>query len=468
MRISSFNKAPLQIVGQSYEHRSRAISVQKTMNLIPQAELTGAAQSSLTSWPGLTSFYSSSGVNRGMAVYDNELYKVTDNTLYKISTIGVATSIGTITGTGRCIFANDGTNLIITTGGDGYQLTGSTLTQITDTDFQNGNSCTYLNQRVIYDGNDGKFQWSEVGNPDDIGASNFATGESAPDDTIRVFAWREQLYLFGERTIETWYNGTSADTPFLRVQNATMQVGLGAVHSIGATDRLVYFLGDDRRVHRFSATQPENITSIAISHQLDKLGDLSGAVADIIRIEGQSFYILTVQDKTFAYSEESGAWFNLSTKADEDKYKFNSFVEVYGKRLCADGGNVLELDLDTYDNNGEVIINERIFGPITSKDLGLGNSRVVMSRLWLEIEAGVGLATGQGVNPQLMVSASFDGGKSFTNEDDVLMGRAGEGRIDVKWDHCESFRSMFIKVRCSDPVFLSLFGATLEVKAGGI
>ena len=468
MRISSFNKIPLQIVGQSYEHRSRAISIQKTMNLIPQAELTGAAQSSLTSWPGLKSFFTGSGNNRGQTVFNNELYKVTDNELIKIDVNKLKTSLGTISGSNRCIFANDGTNLIITTGGKGYQLTGATLTEITDPDFQNGNSCTFLNQRIIYDGDGGKFQWSEIGDPDSIAPNNFATGESAPDDTIRVFAWREQLYLFGERTIETWYNTTSGTTPFLRVQNATMQAGLGAIHSVGATDEYVYFLGDDRRVYRFSATQPQNITSIAVSHQLDKLGDLSGAIADVIRIEGQNFYILTVQGKTFGFNEESNAWFNLSNTADETEYSFNSFVEVYGKRLCADKGSVLELDLDTYDNNGEVAINERIFGPITSSDLGLGNSRVIMSRLWLQIEAGVGLATGQGDNPQLMVSASFDGGRSFINESDVLMGRAGEGRIDVKWDHCESFRSMFIKIRCSDPVFFSLFGATLEVKAAGI
>jgi hypothetical protein len=438
------------------------------MGLIPQAELTGAAESSLTSWPGLKSFYAGSGVNRGMTVFKNELYQVVDDELYKITSDAVKTTLGTISGTNRCIFANDGTNLVITTGGSGYQLTGSTLTEITDTDFQNGNSVTYLNQRMIYDGAGGKFQWSEVGDPDNIAPNNFATGESAPDDTIRVLAWREQLYLFGENTVETWYNSTSADTPFIRVQNATMQVGLSAIHSVQQTDEFVYFLGDDRRVYRFSATQPQNITSIAISHQLDKLGDLSGAVSDIVRIEGQSFYILTVQGKTFSYNEESGAWFNLSTTADETEYRFNSFVEVYGKRLCADGGSILELDLDTYDNNGEVIINERVFGPISSKDLGLGDSRVLMSRLWLDIEAGVGLATGQGDSPQLMVSASFDGGRSFINESDVLMGRAGEGRIDVKWDHCESFRTMFVKIRCSDPVFFSLFGATLEAKAAGI
>lgn len=468
MRVSSYNKVPLQIVGQSYEHRSTAVSIQKTMNLIPQAEVTGAANSSLTSWPGLRLFANGSGVDRGATVFKGVMYKVTDNTLYSVSSDAAVTSIGTIDGANRCVFANDGTNLIITTGGTGYQLSGSTLTEITDPDFQSGNSCAYLNQRVIYDGDGGKFQWSEVGDPDSIAPTNFATGESAPDDTIRVFAWREQLYLFGTATIETWYNSTSGTTPFLRVQNATMQVGLGAVHSVVSTDEFVYFLGDDRRVYRFSATQPQNITTIAISHQLDKLGDLSGAVADIVRIEGQSFYILTVQGKTFAYNEEAGAWFNLSTTANETAYKANSFVEAYGKRLCTVNGAVLELDLNTYDNAGEVIINERIFGPVTSRDLGLGNSRALMSRLWLEIEAGVGLASGQGDNPQLMVSASFDGGKSFTNESDVLMGRTGEGRIDVKFDHCESFRSMFVKIRCSDPVFFSLFAATLEVKAGGI
>jgi hypothetical protein len=191
-------------------------------------------------------------------------------------------------------------------------------------------------------------------------------------------------------------------------------------------------------------------------------------VADVVRIEGQSFYILTVEDKTFVYSESSGAWFNLSTKATEEEYRFKSFVECYNRRLCADDGSVLELDLNTYDNGGEVIINERIIGPITSRELGLGDSRALMSELWLDLEAGVGLETGQGDNPQLMVSASFDGGRSFTNADDVLLGRAGVGRLDVKWDHCESFRSMYVKIRCSDPVFLSLFGATLKVKAAGI
>ena len=469
MRRSSYKDIPLQVVGQSYEHRSKALSVQKTMNLIPQSELTGAAQTSLTSWPGYKSFYDTSGngVNRGMTVFKDELYKITNTSLFKITSVGAAVYIGSIPGEKRCIFANDGTNLIITTNGVGYQYDSTNLTQITDSDFQGGNSVAFFNLLAVCDGFDNSFQFSNIGNPDTFDAADIANAEANPDDTNRVFVFRDQLYVCGEKTIETWYYNAATNPPANRVQNATMQVGIGAIHSMQATDEFVYFLGDDRRVYRFSATQPQNITTIAISHQLDKLGDLSDAIGDIVRIEGQSFYILTAQGKTFAYNEEANAWFNLSTKADEESYPLNSFVECYGKRLAANGADVVELDLDTYDNGGDVMINERIFGPITASSLGLGSSRVMMSSIYFDIEAGVGLTSGQGENPQLMVSASYDGGRSYDNERDVLLGRAGEGRLVVKWDNCTSFKTMYVRVRCSDPVFISIFGATLKAKAGG-
>lgn len=472
MRASSFKKVSLNLVGQSYPHRSKAVSIHKTMNLIPQREMTGAADSSLQSWLGLTSFYTAaaSGTDRGMTVFNNELYKVTDNTLYKIDSAATATSIGTISGTNRCSFANDGTNLIIATGGTGYQYNGSTLTTISDPDFQSGNTVAYYNQHAVFDGNDGKFQMSNIGDPDSINSNDFATADSSPDDTIAVYPFREQLYIFGERTVETWYYTGVDNPPVARVNNATMQVGLEAIHSIANTDEYVYFLGDDRRVYRFSATQPENITSIAISHQLDLISDLSGAIGGVVRVEGQSFYILKIPstNKTFAYNEDAMAWFELSSRANETLYPAQSYVECYGKRLCASGADVLELSLDAYDNNGDVIINERVFGPVSTKDLQLAGDYALMSRLWLDVETGVGLTTGQGVNPELLVSVSTDGGRSFTNEKDVLLGRAGEGNTKVKYDLMKSFKSLYVKIRCSDPVYLSLFGAQIEVKAGGL
>lgn len=469
MKNTSYKSVPVNISGPSYESRSTAISIQKTMNLIPQSESAGASAITLVSWPGLSPFAAGSGVNRGMTVFNKELYKVTGAVLQKISSDGTVTEIGEILGNNRCVFSNDGTHLIIATTGFGYQLTNGVLTRITDADYQGGNSVAYLNLQMIFDGDGGKFQVADVGDPDSIQPNNFATAESAPDDTIRVYVFREQIYVMGERTIEVWYNSGSGNPPVSRVQNAVMQIGLGAVHSVVNTDEYMYFLGDDRRVYRVSAMQPQNVTSISVSHQLDKLGDLSGAVGGIVRIEGQNFYILKVQGKAFVFNEMNGLWFNLSTKADEQSYPCEDFVECYGKRLCACEGSVLELDLDAYTNNGDVIIKERVFGPITSKDLGLGDSRLIMSRLWLDMDIGTTqLQQGQGSNPQVAVSASFDGGKSFTKESDILVGRTGEGRESSKWDHCASFRTMFIKIRCSEPIFIAIYGANLEAKRSGI
>ena len=470
--MTSFKPVPLKIVGQSYEHRSEAFSIQKTMNLIPQAELTGAAESCLISWPGAKPFYTGDGVNRGMTEFKDELYKVNGSSLIKIDLVGSATTIGAIGGTNRCIFANDGTNLIITTGATGYQLTGTTLTEITDTDFQNANSVAYLNQQMIYDGNGGKFQVSNVADPDNVESNNFATAESSPDDTIRVYAFRERVFIFGKKkSVETWYNSGVGNPPFSRVNGGTMPIGLEAIHSVDNTDDYCYFLSSDRRVYRFSSTQPENVTSIAISHQLDKMGDISDAIGGIVRVEGQNFYVIAfpAANKTLAFNEQSGAWFNLSTGADESRYISDGYIEVYGKRLIADkaSGSVFELDLDTFTDNGQVKIQERIFGPINGTVLGSPGERILMSWVDIILQTGVGLITGQGENPQLMVSASFDGGKTFTGGDDVLIGRQGEGRIKARWDHTESFYDCYIKIRLSDPVLLSIFSASIGIKQGG-
>jgi hypothetical protein len=468
--MTTFKTVPVNIVGQSYEHRSRTFSIQKTMNLIPQGEFTGASESTLTTWPGCTIMATDSGANRGITIFNNELYKVSGSTLSRVSSAGSVTDIGTITGFNRCGFANDGTTLIITTGGTGYQYDGTTLSIISDSDYQNANTVAYINQQMVYDGNGGKFQVSNVGAPTAIENNNFATAESAPDDTLRVLAFNERVYLFGTDTLETWYNSGSGNPPFARVQGGTMNVGLEAIHSVATTDDYFYFLSNDNRVYRVSSHQVENITTIAVSHQLDFISYKEDAIGQIYRIEGQNIYVLTFPNgnKTFAFNEQNGAWFNLSTNADEDRYIGEDYVEIYGKRLIADAiGNIHELSLTTYTDNGEVKIQERIFGPLNGIAINAPGERFLMSWLDIIMELGVGLVTGQGTNPQLMVSASFDGGKTFSTENDVLIGRQGDGRIKARWWHCESFYDGFFRIRCSDHVFICIYGGAIGIKPSG-
>ena len=90
-----------------------------------------------------------------------------------------------------------------------------------------------------------------------------------------------------------------------------------------------------------------------------------------------------------------------------------------------------------------------------------------MRRMRIQCETSVGLVTGQGSTPKLLVSASFDGGKSFTNEDTVELGRSSDGRLEAVWDHKEEFYSMVPRIRISDPVRLAIYSCSIDVKMGG-
>lgn len=469
--MTTYRTVPVEIVGQTYQHRSRPLSSQVTMNLIPEFEITGISETALISWPGSKQFSGSAGGDRGMTVFQNTLYHVSGNALYSVSKYGVKTPIGTISGANRCIFANDGNSLIITTGSIGYIFSGGTLSTISDPDFQNGNSCAYLNQQMIYDGDGGKFQVSSVGNPGDLPSNNFATAESAPDDTIRVFVFNEKLYLFGRRTVETWYNSGVGSPPFDRVNGGTMNIGLSAVHAVSATDSFVYWLGDDRGVYRTSAYQAENITSIGIGNALESFDDVSDAIMYIVTIDSQNFVVLTLEsaNKTFVFNERSQSWFQLSTGAQQDRYIGNSYQVAYGKKLIASKkeGGICELDTDVYTDNGEAIIRQRVTSPISGALFGEPGKRLLMSRFQIVMEAGVGLPVGQGEIPQIMLEASFDGGKSWTNQDTVEIGRAGEGRTKIEWYHIESFYDASIRITVSDPVPINIYSAAMDVKVAG-
>ena len=461
-----FQSVPVNFIGGSYAHRSRSLSSQVTMNLVPEFIPSGKTESALTAWPGSKPFAAGSGDDRGMHVFAGTLYKVSGTTLESIASNGTRAIIGTVDGFKPCIFADDGNTMRIATGSKDYQLVAGVFSEITDPDLKPGNSVAYINQQMINDSDGGQFQVSDVGVPGSIAPNNFATAESSPDNTIRVYTFNERLYLFGDNnSTETWWNSGTGNPPFDRVQGGTMNTGISSPYSVASTTDFTYFLGFDKTVYRFSATQPEAVTPPAIAAVFQGFSTTDDARAYVINIEGMSFYVINfpTAGQTYAYNEDGNAWFQLSSGSSEDNYLGTSYAEAYGKKLIANNGNVLELDCDTYTDNGEIIIRERVSSPILSPEGG----RIEMSSFTLIMETGVGLITGQGVNPKVMFEASYDGGKSWSDEDWVEIGRMGAGRVKVVWDNMASAYEIMIRVRVSDPVFISFHGASIMLRQAG-
>jgi hypothetical protein len=93
-------------------------------------------------------------------------------------------------------------------------------------------------------------------------------------------------------------------------------------------------------------------------------------------------------------------------------------------------------------------------------------NQVGIDRFRLDLEAGVGLASGQGQDPQLMLRWSNDGGQTFGNEHWQSAGRQGQYRARAQWFRLGAARDRVFELSVSDPVPYRILGAFLEVRGG--
>ena len=88
------------------------------------------------------------------------------------------------------------------------------------------------------------------------------------------------------------------------------------------------------------------------------------------------------------------------------------------------------------------------------------------SRLQVVLETGVGLVSGQGEDPQIMLRWSDDGGHTWSNEHWVSAGRMGEYARRAIWRRLGRGRDRVFELVVSDPVPWRLIGSVLDVDRG--
>ena len=235
----------------------------------------------------------------------------------------------------------------------------------------------------------------------------------------------------------------------------------------------MYWLGDDRQVYQASSGGSRNISSVAISNAIENYDIIDDAIGFTFTLQGQNFYALTfpAANKTWCVNEslEKNGWFELSSGTDGGKYNATSLTFVYGKNILADelNGNLYELDVNTFDNNGAVQQKVRVTNSINGDLLQSKGKRLQMSRFELIMETGVGLITGQGENPRVQIESSIDGGKSFKHEGWARVGRLGETNLLVEWFSLKTFYDLMIRITVTDPVPIFIYSAAIDLRLAG-
>ena len=91
-------------------------------------------------------------------------------------------------------------------------------------------------------------------------------------------------------------------------------------------------------------------------------------------------------------------------------------------------------------------------------------ARMTMSRFIVCMETGVGIATGQGQNPQIMGKFSIDGGKTFSNELWQPVGTEGSYWTEIFWTQIGQGRSFIAKINYSEPTKFVIAGCFVEIE----
>ncbi|MCK5616755.1 hypothetical protein KAR91_83610 [Candidatus Pacearchaeota archaeon] len=469
----------IPIIGGSYKGRSVNINPQETINYYPILDQQGGKHiKALIGTPGLVEFsdIGSDVEIRGMIVRGNSLYAVAGTTLYSIDVEGVATALGGALGTtgGHVWMAHDGTNIMVVDPGvDGYTQAGAAgaLTVIADADFPTPSTLTWQDGFfIISKEGTGQFFISASYDPTDWTATDYATAEANPDNLVAAFSNNLAVWLFGKETTEIWYNSGAAAFPFTRISGAFLTTGLAAAASLAGILGSLFWLNDRREVVMAKGHSPTSISTDQIVYHFEKFTTVSNAVSFCYTQEGHTFYVLTFpsEHETWVYDATINIWHQRASYPDlvsgkQDRHRANCYAYFAGKHLVGDykNGKIYEMDLDTYMDDGEAIKRKRIT-QIISQD----QKNLFFSNLEVEFEAGTGLVTGQGSDPQAMLRMSDDGGHTWGNEHWCNIGDIGEYAQRAIWRRLGRSRNRTFEISMSDPVKSVILGAYADLELG--
>jgi Phage stabilisation protein len=466
----------IPLLGLGLQGRSPNVSAQRRLNLYLEfhAEAQDKTSISAHNLPGLALFYDFGDTPvRGMHGVGDNLFAVHRGSFYSINNAGVATSLGTLLSTtGTVGIADNGTQVMIVDGPRGYIYTIATgaFAQISDADFPGGDTVTFLDGYFIVNKpSSGQFYHSALYNGTSWTALGFATAESNPDNLVRVLAERSLLVLFGEYTTEVWANTGALDFPFSRMQGAAVEWGLAARWSAVKFDDSLCWLARNRlgqvSVVRAVGLDIQRVSTPELDYLFSTYSAVSDATAFGVMLNGHPLYAISfpTASRTWLYDGKTGAWsewqsYGLTRHRGETSTSFlnDTMVGDYTN------GRIYKLRGDSLTDNGDTIIRE-IQSP---HSFGADYNNFFMSELRLDVETGVGVATGQGVDPQVMLSLSRDGGHSFSTERWTSAGKIGQYRHRARWRRLGRARDAVLRVRISDPVKVVFLGASLMVEPG--
>ena len=471
----------INLLAHSYKMPEDQFCAMELINMYPiinQQAQGGKSDILLVSDPGYSVYQTLSGTIgiRGMLSHDDVLYVITENSFYTINTSGTATLRGTInTYNGHVSLIANGTQIMITDGTNGYVYTPATTTlaQITDIDFPATAPSTLTYQDgyaafVVQSTN--TLYLSDL---DDFSSysSLLTTGiSSVPNRLVGCISHLLELWLFTDNRAEIWSNTGASPFPFERRSNSLINMGLKAPKSLlSLSDRLIWLSQSEYGHVSLTQAQGYNISTVsdeAFNSEIQTYDEIEDAFAFSYSDRGHVFYQITFPTPgiTWCLDTSNGILHKKTSRnvfGTFGRHFANCYAYFNNKHLVGgyNSNTIYEMSPSFFDENGTPMEREVIFRTISEEQ-----KRMTCSYLQLDMQVGVGLTTGQGSDPQVMLQYSKDGGKTYSAELWRSAGPIGEYSRRVKWNRHGESRNYTWRIRMTDPVKWGLFNIIVGIK----
>jgi hypothetical protein len=443
-------------------------STAKLLNcFIEQLPPDAKSQALLSRSPGISDWATvGTGPIHGMIEALGYLFVVSGSKLYRVDEFGNDTELGSVgapSSSGIDMDANT-TSVVVVNQPNAYYWDGTTFGQITDTDFtsRGAGDVEFVNNFLLFrEPDSGRFFGADLGTAVDFDALNFATAEALPDNLVGLKVDHVQPILFGAKSIEIWDNVPISGFPFQRAVNGYVEIGCFNGRSVAKCDNSVFWLANDYTIRRLDGVTPVRISNHGIETAIQN-ATISTANAFSYSKQGHLFYVLSFNEVTVVYDATTQKWHQRQTFG-LDNWGVSCYAAAFGLDLVGsrENGKIGLLDNNTRTEWGVTQRMSWRYQPIYAQ-----GARSIHDLIEVVLKTGVGTTTGQGSDPELMLSYSDDSGITWTSLPNKKIGQLGKYRTRVRWRKCGSTDSARVyEAAVSDPIEMAVVDTQVQVRA---
>jgi hypothetical protein len=289
--------------------------------------------------------------------------------------------------------------------------------------------------------------------------------QTYPGINVGVGVVNERLFFFKNTSTEIWYNAGLSSFPFRKDTNLNFNFGCNSTASISSDYGYLFWHSQDKSgpasIMMSQGNTPEIISNQAVEDLISKFTNPTDVQCYIYKDQSHIFYVSswTTDDVTLVYDVRTKQWHRMAmvgkstNPADPfaTKTRHLSSCHAYFNNTHYVGSyknSILYSMSRSYpDNAGDPIVRERKTRPFYLS----GYTQAQINKIQTDVQPGVGDVTGIYTNPGAYLSLSKDGGHTFGNEQESIIGQIGHRKTRVLWRKKGLARNltMYLKIYAS-------------------